>query len=377
MTTDTLRARLTDAVRQRGGWSTLHLDLSGDRENPEGLAESRRRSALDRLRSRGADEPTLRALDEALARPSGLPSPFSRYLLARDGAVVVDEAIPGAAGGRETLRTGELPDLAPLIRAGVDEFAYLVVQVSRDGGDIAVHRTGAFFPERETTLTGRTDTLHKAASGGWSQLNHHEHVEELWKQTQAELSAEVDRLVQEARPRLVVVAGDVRARGLLLDALGERSRSLAVELKKDTRSDGADPSALQSFVAEQVAAVEQRDRHDAVDLLRTRLGRERPAATRGLAATVEALRQAQADTVFVDVTALDDERLLALDDVPWVAADEGDAGGAAVVGEVGALDALVRAALLTDARILVAPEGELEAPAAALLRWPVDAPAPV
>ncbi|MFD1722588.1 Vms1/Ankzf1 family peptidyl-tRNA hydrolase [Amnibacterium endophyticum] len=375
--TDTLRARLTDAVRRQGGWSTLYLDLSGDRENPEGLAESRRRSALDRLRAAGADEATLRALDGALGEPTGLPSPFTRYLIAREGAVVVDEPIPGPAAGPETLDVGELPSVAPLIRAGVDEFAYLVVQVTRDGGDIAVHRTGAFFPELETTLTGRTDTLHKAASGGWSQQNHHEHVEELWKQTQGELSAEVDRLVQEVRPRLVVVAGDVRARGLLLDALGERSRALAVELKKDTRSDGADAAVLSAFVAEQVAAVEQRDRHDAVDLLRTRLGRERPAATRGLAAVVEALRQAQADTVFVDVGALADERLLALGDVPWLAAEPGDAGTAPVIGEVGALDAVVRAALLTDARILLAPAGELGAPAAALLRWPADQPAPV
>ena len=118
--------------------------------------------------------------------------------------------------------------------------------------------------------------------------------------------------------------------------------------------------------------MERRDRRDAVDLLRTRLGQERPAATRGLAAVAEALRQGQADTVFVDVAALEDETLLALGDVPWLAASADDAGPAPVVGEVPAVEALVRAALLTDARILLATRGDLEAPAAALLRWPVD-----
>lgn len=373
--TETLRGRLTDAVRRPGGWSSLYLDLSGDRENPEGLQESRRRSVHDRLLEAGADTRTVQAVDAALGRPTGLPSPISRYLIAREGEVVVDEPIPGAADGPESLEVGPLPSLAPLIRAGVDEFAYLVVQVSRDGGDIAVHRTGAFFPELERTLTGRTDTLHKASSGGWSQLNHHEHVEELWKQTQGELSAEIDRIAQRVRPRLIVVAGDVRARGLLLGALGERSRSIAVEYPKDTRSDGSDGSALAAFAAEQVAEVERRDRGDAVDLLRTRLGHERPAATRGLAGVVEGLRQGQVDTVFVDVAALAGERLLALADVPWVAGSPGDAAPAPVIGEVAALEAVVRAALLTDARILLAREAELGAPVAALLRWPTDVPA--
>lgn len=370
--TSTLRARLTEAVRRDGGWSTVHLDLSGDRENPEGLAEARRRSVRDGLAKQGADAATVGAVDDALSTPAGLPSPISRYLLAREGAVVVDEAVPGRLP-QEELEVGALPRLAPLIRTGVDEFAYLVVQASRDGGDVTVHRTGAFFPESTASVQGRTDTLHKASSGGWSHLNHHEHVEELWKQTQQELSAEVDRLVREVRPRLLVVSGDLRARGLLLAALAPASRAVAVELKKDTRSDGADGADLDAFVDEQVAAVERRDRADAIDLLRTRLGQERAAAVIGVARVTEALRQAQVDTLFVDVDALADETLLALGDVPWVAADAADAEPAPVVGRTPAVEALLRAALLTDARILTAGEGELGAPAAALLRWPADA----
>ena len=373
----TIRERLTQAVRHAGTWSTVYLDQSGDRENPEGLAESRRRSVRDRLDRAGAPESSRNAVDEALGRPTGLPAPLCRYLLVRDGEVVVDESIPGSAAGGELVAVEALPLLAPLIRSGIDEFAYLVVQVSRDGGDIALHRTGAFFPEDTVTLKGRTDTLHKANAGGWAQLNHHEHVEELWKRTQDELSTEVDRLVVSARPRLVVVSGDIRARGLLLDALAERTRALVAELPKDTRAEGADDQALAAFVAEQVAEVERRERADAVDLLRTRLGHERPAADRGLPGVVEALRQAQADTVFVDVDALEGERLLALADVPWIASTAADVSGTEVIGEVQAAEAVVRAALLTDARILLTGAGTLGAPTAALLRWPVDQPASV
>ncbi|MGN6742446.1 MAG: baeRF2 domain-containing protein [Amnibacterium sp.] len=371
-----LRARLTEVVRQRGRWTTVYLDLSTDRENPEGLQESRRRSVRDRMTERGASDVAAQAVFDRLATPSGLPSPYSRYLLVRDDEIAVDEAIPGTPIAEEIVSVGPIPLLAPLIRGGVEDFAYLVVQVSRDGGDIQVHRTGAFFPEHSTTLQGRTDTLHKIKGGGWAQLNMQEHVEEIWKQTQGELSVEIDRLVLEHRPRLLVIAGDIRARGLLLDTLADRSRSIAVELPKDTRSAGADPAALAEFAGQQITALLDRDQRDVLDLLHTRLGQERSAASAGLVAVTEALRQAQADTVLLDIDALEGSELLALDDVPWLAAGAGDVAAADVVASVAAAEALIRAALVTDATVLTARAADLNgAPAAALLRWPADVPA--
>ncbi|MCU1473237.1 Vms1/Ankzf1 family peptidyl-tRNA hydrolase [Amnibacterium sp.] len=372
-----LRARLTEAVRRQGRWTTVYLDLSNDRENPEGLQESRRRSVRDRLRELGASEAAVTAVDERLTVPTGLPAPFCRYVLACDDEVQLEEAIPGTPASGEVAEVGPVPLIAPLIRSGVEDFAYLVVQVSRDGGDIAVHRTGAFFPELSSTMQGRTDTLHKVKGGGWAHLNQQEHVEEIWKQTQMELSAEIDRLVLEHRPRLIVVAGDIKARVLLLDALADRSRSIAVELPKDTRSGGADPSALVEFTERQIQALLERDRHDVIDLLHTRLGQEqRSAASAGLRPVVEALRQAQADTLLLDIDALGDAELLALDDQPWIAADEADVAGARVIASVPAAEALIRSALLTDATVLLARSADLGGePAAALLRWPADVPA--
>ena len=372
-----LRARLTEVMRRPGRWSTVYLDLSQDRENPEGLQESRRRAIRDRLVQAGASTAAADSVFARLAEPTGLPSPFCRYLLVRDDAIEVDEAIPGTPVGEESVTVRPIPLIASLVRSGVEDFAYLVVQVSRDGGDIEVRRTGAFFPELSNTMTGRTDTLHKVKSGGWAHLNQQQHVEAIWKQTQSELATEIDRLVLEHRPRLLVVAGDVRARGLLLDALADRSRSIAVELPKDTRSGGADRSLLDDFTEQQIGALLERDQRDLLDLLHTRLAQPRSAAGSGLGTVVDALRQAQADTVLLDVDALDGQTLLALDDVPWIATSEEDAVAAGIVGTVPAADALVRAALLTDATVLEARSADLgAAPAAALLRWPADVPAP-
>ena len=72
---------------------------------------------------------------------------------------------------------------------------------------------------------------------------------------------------------------------------------------------------------------------------------------------------------------------------PWVAAAPEEALGVEVIGPVDAALALVRAALLTDARVLctdsrTAPDGEdvvalpHEADAAALLRWRTGPPVP-
>jgi len=371
-----LRARLTETVRQPGRWSTVYLDLSNDRENPEGLQESRRRAVRDRLLELGASDAAAATVSDRLTEPTGLPSPLCRYLLAKDDEVVLDETIPGVPAGEEVIAVGPTPLIAPLIRSGVEDFTYLTVQVSRDGGDIAVHRTGAFFPESRSTMQGRTDTLHKVKGGGWAHLNQQEHVEEIWKQTQTELSAEIDRLVLEHRPRLLVVAGDIKARGLLLDALAERSRGIAVELAKDTRSGGADPSALTEFADQQIGELLQRDSESLLDLLRTRLGQPRSAAGTGVSAVVEALRQAQVDTVLLDADSLDGETLVALDDVPWIATDESDAIAAGIVSRLPAAEAIIRAALATDATVLSARAGDLGGdPVAALLRWPADVPA--
>src|SRR5690606_32498175 len=64
--------------------------------------------------------------------------------------------------------------------------------------------------------------------------------------------------------------------------------------------------------------------------------------------------QARVDTLLFDARMLDDEStLVALDAAPWVVADESERLGTAVVGSVPTVTALARAAVLTDARVLI------------------------
>ncbi|MFR0656762.1 hypothetical protein SB719_19650, partial [Pantoea sp. SIMBA_079] len=71
-----------------------------------------------------------------------------------------------------------------------------------------------------------------------------------------------------------------------------------------------------------------------------------------------------------------DDRAGARNVQPWIASAPEQDYGAGELGIIPASVAIARAAVLTDARVIVVSPGELpnDAPAAALLRWPVGPP---
>jgi hypothetical protein len=181
--------------------------------------------------------------------------------------------------------------------------------------------------------------------------------------------------VLEHRPRLIVVTGDVHAWQLLLEQLSEAAKRLAVVYPRETRADGAEDSPLVEFIEAQVDRVLEQELNDALDVFQGRLGRGDGTAERGVGQVVHALQQAQVDTLFVDPAGLGDRTLLALADQPWIATAPEEAAGAAVIERVPAMEALVRAALLTDATVRFAGSRVVGSEVAALLRWPARATA--
>jgi hypothetical protein len=361
---------LAPLLQQRGRWTTVYVDMSADRETQEGLVETRRRSLRDELGRAGAPPGVADRVDEVLSTPTGLPGAMSRYLLLNEDRLVVDELLPGDPRTDEIVTIGPLPRLLPLLSHRLEEFPYLVVEVSRDGGDIALRRSGSLTPDHTQTLTGRTDTLKKFHGGGWSHLRYQHHVEAIWKQNQSELAAEVDRLVLEHRPRLLVLTGDVHARQLLIEELAEASKRLVAVFPRETRAEGAEDSPLLEFIEAQVERVLEQELHDTLDVFQGRIGRGDGTAERGVGQIVHALQQAQVDTLFVDPAGLGDRHLLALADQPWIAAAPEEAMGAEVIEAVPAADALVRAALVTDATVRLVAGSAVGSETAALLRWP-------
>jgi hypothetical protein len=78
------------------------------------------------------------------------------------------------------------------------------------------------------------------------------------------------------------------------------------------------------------------------------------------------------EVLILDDAALSEQSLLALDAEPWIAAAREETLAAGLLGEAPAPAALLRAAALTDSRVLLVPASVLPegVDVAALLRWP-------
>lgn len=381
------RRQLADIYRSNEACSQVYLDVSVDTSDPPHVVEERRKAVIDRLRRDGAPEADIDAIVDVMATDETLPSPACQFILARNGEILVDEWIAGLAVEPETISFGPLPDLTPLLKSQPADVAYLVVETSRDGGEVRLYHAGSAQAEADEHVEGRTDMLHKAQVGGWRQDKNQDHVEEIWRQTQSQLASTVDELVRTRQPRLLVVAGDIRARQLLADELSEQSRSILSIEPTNTRAEGSSDEALHEHIEAELARVLAEQKLDVIDRIQMHEGRGDNLVELRFGAIVDALAAAQVDTLVLDSDALRDRTALALDAEPWIATAPESALGAQVIGTVPAQLALVRAALLTDAVLMftdsiTVPDSEDavtlpdEAAVAALLRWQVGPPVP-
>lgn len=367
------REELTDLLQRPGEWTYAFVDGHG--AEPRIVEGRRRDSVLRRLLEAGAPEQDAEAVAEALEESAGLPAPSSRYLLAQDGDLVVDEILPGPRRGPETVGHSRIPPVLPLLRDLGSGIRYLVVEAGRGDAEVRLECAGR-EPEWTAHTEGRTDALPKVQAGGWSHKRYQRTSEEIWKHNQAELAGLVDRQVQRHAPAFVAVSGDIRARQLLIDQLGAAARALVIEVDAHTHAAGAERTALDTAIEgaidEHVRTVEQRIRDDAS-------ADSGQAGARGVEAVVKALAQARVDRLLLDARMQESEQTLdALDDSPWVAADDEDALSASIVDRIPAAEALARAAILTGADVIVEedrtePDEALSSRAprepVAVLRW--------
>lgn len=371
-------ARLKELLSRPGPWTSAYVDGPG--ALPQVEEEALRRSVRERLEEAGAPEEDAVAMETALATRNGLPSPSTRVVLASAGSVELDQGFVGARIGPERLDHAPVPTLLPLSRHLGAATRYLVVETSRDGADIHLETAGRGHSDADGEIAGETDDITKVQAGGWSHSAYQRYAENTWKSNQEEVAAAVSELIRRHHPEFVALAGDVRARQLLTDALTDTERALVVDVDAHTRADGADSTELDSAIAR---SLEERER-SAVGEVRDRAAADSGSGgATGLEEVVAALQQARVDTLLLDGRMLDDERtLLVLDAPPWVARDEAESLGADVVARVHAAEALARAAILTDARVLVEDDEPMaeDAPResravrdpVAVLRWADD-----
>ncbi|MFD9701132.1 Vms1/Ankzf1 family peptidyl-tRNA hydrolase [Lentzea sp. NPDC059081] len=359
-------SKLRDVATGPGPFASVYLDASHDTEDAEKVTELRWRGLREQLAGQGAPEETLVALDEAVSEARPPAGKAGRVLIASGARVLVDQTLP-VPPPADVTRFSSLPDLLPLASYLPQPVPHVVVVVDSAGADLHSFDGRVDLVE---TVRGRQHPLHKAGGGGWAHKRMQQRVEDTVKHNVKQVAEEVERLVREVRAELVVLGGEVQARSALHHEL-HLDDGLVVEVEGAGLAAGTDDEEFDNAVRALVAQRRQQHDADAVDRFRAERGRD-GLAVEGLADVTGSLRQANVDTLVVDVDVLADELVWTSDQPGQVGADEAGvrqvAGDPAAVRRTRADEALARAAAVTGANVVVGDDVELVQGVGAILR---------
>ena len=360
-----------------GGFASVYLDTSGTGHGPDAHAvDVRWRDVREEMARAGADAATLNALGKFITG-TGRTAPGAAAF-GRDGTVPVAVRLPRVPL-REMGRWSRLPDVLPLLIQSPPRPLHLLVSASKAGGEVLAVRTADDVTKESVDGTGWP--VHKTRSGGSAQLEHQRSAEEAWETNAKELAGAVVQAAAGATPEAVIVAGDVRARELLVSKLPADLASKAVLVDREVP---VDSDELAEAAEQVLSELETADGRRWLETYRNRLGAG--SATEGLAETVTALRDGAVTELFLGGDYLGDDP-----DAPGPAWFSAPAWIGAALAEVGRSEqelrdwgvsevhrdrldaALVRAATGTDAELFMVPAGEppLQDDIGALLRFPV------
>lgn len=370
--------KYADLYRRPGPWCVAYVDASTGTVDSLEAAEVRPGHIREALAEQGAPPEDLAVVEQAVAPARGQPDPVARFVLVQHGAVALNELLPGPLVVPEQISVDPIPDLLPLLKHRPEELAYVVAEVSRENAEIRLEHVGRAGPARVQEVEGSTEDIHKIPGGGWAHDKLQRRVEETWRRNADEVADQIDRIVDASGARLIVLAGDIRARGFVQDQLTEAHRPLVRLIGSHTHTGGSHNEGLGDQIQEQIALFWAEEQQQIMDRLAQQEGQANPESATGFGAVIHALQQAQVEVLIMNDAALSGRRLLALGAEPWVASAEEQALGAEALGRVPAPAALLRSAALTDAGVLLVPDGVLPAgtDVAALLRWPTGPAAP-
>jgi hypothetical protein len=371
---------LKPLLHHDGPLTTVCLDATrGDESTGERDVKSRWHGLRRVLEHAGAPPETLAAIEEAVLRPTHVPGPHGRYVVAAGSRVLLDHVLADPPARDEAFHDGT-PSLVPAVAAMDEAVRYVLVEVDRQGADVTWSGgSGPAVPRGH--VEGGHDVLHKVGGGGWSHRRFQTRAEDSWERNAEAVAAELDRLVAEQRPELVLLTGDVRAVPLVRAAMGRTAAELVVEVPGGSRAGGVKEDAFAAHVRRVLEAHRARRRAQVVDRLREGLGRGDGAVT-SLDDVVEVLRKGQVSELVVVRTAagasvarLNERRLWVGPDPLHLGRRRGDVEALGVpadrVREVRADVAVLRALVAQDGGFTFAEEGSVDLVdgVGAILRW--------
>lgn len=361
---------LPDLLSRPGPFATVYLATPAAIENAAERAQLHWQNARRDLEAAGAPAALCDAI-EALVPDAHLRGATLAVVADGSGILLSREEVEPPA--RDVARWSPLPSLGPILEWQQSMVPHVVVLADRVGADIAV-----FLPDGAEALTSVSGTdstdpvLRRSKPGGWSQHRYQERAENTWEANAAQVADRVGTLADLTDARLIIVAGDVHALRFLREHLPERLASRVVEIGGQ-RAAGVDLDSIADDVVKLVASQVAQDTVELLQKLREELG-QRDRAVEGVAATLEALTAAQVDTLLVHDDPEDGREAWFTTEGPSVASDPKTLQGFGVQSpQKGRLvDALIRSAFLTGARVRIVPSTAGADGVAALLRFTTD-----
>jgi hypothetical protein len=353
---------LRPLLESPGPFASVYLDTSDyDRGVDAQARQVRWRDRREELAKENDDTATLDALGEALAAPEVFGAQ-GIAAFGTHGRVPLVVRLPSVPR-REQARWSRLPDLLPLLVLAPPRPPHLLVSATREGGEVLVVGGAGSGQQQEVQGTGWP--VHKVKSGGWSQDRYQRSAEEAWETNAKELAAAVVQAAGGQRLEAVIVAGDVRARELLLEKLPDELQRQTVLVDRELP---VDSDEFAQAAEEALQQLEDDGTRAQLETFRNQSGTGR--AAEGLAETVAALRDGQVAELFIGGRYTDGDRKAP--ELDWASSPAWVGPGLADIAlaeadlrernvtdvaqdQVGA--ALIRAAAGTDARLFVVPPG--------------------
>jgi hypothetical protein len=244
-----------------GDWVSVYLDTSRAAGDAADVLAVRWQDARARLAEAGADEATLNAVAPQLTAGRGPGS--GRAVFARAGRAGLSAPVR-VVPAVDAVRLAPLPHVMPLLAQREVMAPHLRVAVSRTGGEILAMagddpiELPAVVEDDE--VHGQDWPVHKAQAGGWSEPRYERSAEHTWDENARQLAARVAEASSHVGARCIVIAGDARARSLVLQHLSRPLRDSAVVVDREIPAGSAELAAAADEALRAWAEREARDR---------------------------------------------------------------------------------------------------------------------
>jgi hypothetical protein len=353
-----------------GPWASVLLDASRETEDATKALELRWRAAREELAGKGADEPTLAALENAILNHQPVPGRYWLVAFASRGEVALVEPIVATAVDH-LAAFGPLPHAMPMVAGYGEHVGWLRVLTDRLSADLEGATAGG-VPRKGHLQGHNLYPIHQVKAGGWSQSHNQRAVQMTWEHNAKEIAQAVGDLATEMMAEVLIVAGDSQARHMLIEHLPEWWQKRYIESDTGSRARNADPEPLDDFTLRSIARLAHQHVEDVLERFRIQRAHSAAAGV-GLGALVSALQRSQVDTALL-VNDLSSTQRLWVGEAPHeIAITEAELGAMGVQRpqRVRADAALLRALAASDANLVLVTPGEidLDGGVGALLRY--------